>query len=161
MSDNNWNLKEIQLLSKFKPTPVHLWILIESYTCCITLVNFYIFYRRRAYQQLRGNILRAHILRKWPCKISDFIMAVSFQGTQRQFRLTLGMEYEILAQILLKTALTQSVYSVQVPQKQAARYLTLFWQSHFRVLPGNFSLFQACNMKVGHIFQLKLALTHF
>ena len=54
--------------------------------------------------------------------------------------LTLGMDYERLAQILFKTALTYGTLSVQVPEIQAARYLAFEELLHFRVLRGSLSL---------------------
>ena len=51
--------------------------------------------------------------------------------------LTLGMDYERLAQILFKTVLALNIFSVRVPKKQAARYLAFEELLHFRVLLGN------------------------
>jgi hypothetical protein len=51
--------------------------------------------------------------------------------------LTLGMDYERLAQILFKPALTYNTFSVKVPKNQAARYLAFEELLHFRVLRGN------------------------
>ena len=53
--------------------------------------------------------------------------------------LTLGMDYERLAQILFKTVLTFNIFSVKVPKKQAARYLAFDDLLHFRVLRDNLS----------------------
>ena len=41
------------------------------------------------------------------------------------FRLSLGMYYERLAQILFEIALTYKTFSVKVPKNQTARYLAL------------------------------------
>ena len=49
------------------------------------------------------------------------------------------MDYEKLAQILFKTALTNDTFSVKVPENQAARYLAFEKFPHFRVLRGNLS----------------------
>ena len=51
--------------------------------------------------------------------------------------LNLVMDYERLAQILFKTALTYNTFSVKVPENQAARYLAFEKFPHFRVLRGN------------------------
>ena len=56
-----------------------------------------------------------------------------------QFMLTLGMDYERLAQILFKTVLTLNIFSVKVPKNQAARYLAFEELPHFRVLRGSIS----------------------
>ena len=48
--------------------------------------------------------------------------------------LTLGMDYERLAQILFKTVLTLNMFSVKVLKNQAARYLAFEELHHFRVL---------------------------
>ena len=47
------------------------------------------------------------------------------------------MDYEKLAQILFKTALTYNTFSVKVLENQAARYLAFVKFPHFRVLRGN------------------------
>ena len=51
--------------------------------------------------------------------------------------LNLVMDYERLAQILFKTALTYNTLSLKVSKKQAARYLAFEELLHFRVLLGN------------------------
>ena len=53
--------------------------------------------------------------------------------------LTLGMDYERLAQILFKTVLTLNKFSVKVPKNQAARYLAFEELLHFRVLEDSLS----------------------
>ena len=53
--------------------------------------------------------------------------------------LTLGMDYERLAQILFKTVLTLNIFSVKVPKNQAGRYLAFEELPDFRVLRGNLS----------------------
>ena len=53
--------------------------------------------------------------------------------------LNLVMDYERLAQILFKTAITYNTLSVKVPKKQAARYLAFEELLHFRVLRGSLS----------------------
>ena len=53
--------------------------------------------------------------------------------------LTLGMDYERLAQILFKTVLPLNIFSVKVPKNQAARYLAFEELLHFRVLRGSLS----------------------
>ena len=53
--------------------------------------------------------------------------------------LTLGMDYERLAQILFETILNLNIFSVKVPKNQAARYLAFEELLHFRVLRGSLS----------------------
>ena len=53
--------------------------------------------------------------------------------------LTLGKDYERLAQILFKTVLTLNIFSVKVPENQPARYLAFEELLHFRVLRGSLS----------------------
>ena len=53
--------------------------------------------------------------------------------------LTLGMDYERLAQILFKTVLTLNIFSVKVPKYQGGRYLAFEELLHFRVLRGSLS----------------------
>ena len=55
--------------------------------------------------------------------------------------LTLGMDYERLAQILFKTVLTLNIFSVKVPKNRVARFVAFHELPHFRVLRGNLSLF--------------------
>ena len=62
--------------------------------------------------------------------------------------LNLVMDYERLAQILFKTALTYNTFSLKVPENQAARHLAFEEFLHFRVLRGNLSSIWALNMKV-------------
>ena len=47
------------------------------------------------------------------------------------------MDYERLAQILFKTALTYNTFSVKVPENPAARYLAFEELPYLRVLRGN------------------------
>ena len=63
----------------------------------------------------------------------------AFSGTFRQSRLTLGLDYERLAQILFKTVLTFNIFSVKVPKKQAARYMAFDDLLHFRAVRDNLS----------------------
>ena len=49
------------------------------------------------------------------------------------------MDYERLASILFKKALTYNTSTVEVPENQAARYLAFEKFPHFRVLRGNLS----------------------
>ena len=53
--------------------------------------------------------------------------------------LTLGMDYERLAQIIFKTVFALNIFSVKVPKNQAARYLAFEELLHFRVLRGSLS----------------------
>ena len=54
--------------------------------------------------------------------------------------LTLGMDYERLAQILFKTVLILNIFSGKVPKNQAAIYPAFEDLLHFRVFRGILTL---------------------